>query len=99
MRVTDSSSRDNDYRCGHPAHHGNEFQDSGKNTQPLSRWKTQQEHRDQTIEEREPAKDYFCPDVALQHHVQFVRQRSHGCVLFFGRHEMNDLVGKILSVA
>jgi len=26
----------------------------------------QQEHRDQTKEEREPAKDHFCPD-ALQH--------------------------------
>jgi hypothetical protein len=97
--VTESSSRDNDYGRSHPARHGNEFQYSGKNAEHYSVWKTQQEHGDRTKEEREPAKDYFCPDVALQHHVQFVRQRSHSCVIFFRRHEMNDLVGKILSVA
>jgi len=75
------------------------FQYSGKNTQHDRVWKTQQEHRDQTIEEREPARDYFCPDIALEHQVQFVHQRSEGCVIFFRRHKMNDLVGKILSVA
>src|SRR5277367_4686542 len=99
MRVTESSRRDYDYCCAHPARHGNEFQYSGKNAQRYRVWKTQQKHRDRTIEEREAAKDYFCPDVALQHHVQFVRQRPHGCMVFFRRYEMNDLVGETLSVA
>jgi hypothetical protein len=99
MRVTEGSRRNNDYRCGHPTHDGNELQYSGKNAEHYRVWKSQQEHRDQTIEKRESAKDYFRPDVALQHHVQFVRQRSHGRAIFFGRHEMNDLGGKILSVA
>jgi len=50
----------------------NEFEYSGKNAEHYRVRKTQDEHRDRTICERESAKNYLRANVALQHHVQFV---------------------------
>ena len=80
---------------------GMNSQYSGKNAQHYRVRKSQDEHRDQSnMREREPAKNYLRADVVLQHQ-RAIRPLAIALLRDFlsRRHEMNDLVGKILAVA
>ena len=60
--------------------------------------KTQDEHPQETIKERQSGKSDLSSNVMLEHPVELARQGLHGTVIFLCRNQKDDVVCQVLAV-